>query len=572
MENPFKVLKIEENKNFDEILEYFEQKLIRLRSAHGVCSNIFDRYKSSGIKYVTSAAIRKESENDILDFLNERFVFGLVADRKYCTQTDADNIIIGAKQRIEEMQNYLQYKDELASKPKTAETSTEAVSEIFIDLDLEKRAFSSIMSMARNIIGELKSLSEYLEKYKSNPEDIAAREALVNLYIKEKFEESVCELASQKQAELQPEIKAAEQVYDNNQFKIQLQNSPEYMRLLESYNRVSTAQARADLKPELYVLSRIAQSSRVGAISEKRANSIVEAEQQYQDEYSSNLLNAFNNNDFSSYATNANHDFAWGMILTNPQNVMKNEPVDTPIFKGTMSVEHLGAFTEESFFKKVKMKKKLKEDSKPDRTIRGISRTILKKLREPFPIDFDDGDKSKKIEAGKAKTIMEYYRYKSTKTVFDNIYRVTKTDVDGKTTTDIVFSPLAIKDFEDNDTRTFIKNIYFSDYMLDIAKTNGGYAGEIYPSQKGFAIDTKTMSEKIGAAILFSRGMKGTIFDTRADNEKSSKAQIKDVILSSNHTLASTPVSDKVNKYRNATNKIFKELLKGKERERSIDE
>ena len=184
---------------------------------------------------------------------------------------------------------------------------------------------------------------------------------------------------------------------------------------------------------------------------------------------------------------------------------MDNEPVNTPIFKGRITVENLGAFTEHSLFQK------RKHDREKAIRVRNRAKTkhsIFKKKLEKKP---------------EQKVIREYYyRSEACKILTDNILRVTKTDTQGKTSTDIIFSPLSETGMRGSSLSEFIKNVYLSDYMLDIAKQNGGYAGRIIKNDYGYYVSNIYNFEEIGSAILFQNGQMGDIMDNR-DPEKRKK-------------------------------------------------
>ena len=54
-------------------------------------------------------------------------------------------------------------------------------------------------------------------------------------------------------------------------------------------------------------------------------------------------------------------------------------------------------------------------------------------------------------------------------------------------------------------------NIYFSDYMLDIAEKNGGFAGNIERDGNGLSISTAYSQDEIASAILYQSGAMGRV-------------------------------------------------------------
>ena len=195
---------------------------------------------------------------------------------------------------------------------------------------------------------------------------------------------------------------------------------------------------------------------------------------------------------------NQNHDYGWGIVLTTPRKIMDNEPVNTPIFKGRITVEHLGAFSEHSLFRK---RKYARERAIMVRERAKTKHGIFKKKLEKKP---------------EQKVIREYYyKNEACKILKDDILRITKTDTQGKTSTDIIFSPVTEFGKRGSSLSEFIKNVYLSDYMLDIAKQNGGYAGRIIKNDYGYYVSNAYNFEEIGSAILFQNDQKGDILDNR---------------------------------------------------------
>ena len=209
---------------------------------------------------------------------------------------------------------------------------------------------------------------------------------------------------------------------------------------------------------------------------------------------------------------------------------MKDEPIDIPSFKGTITVEKIGDFSEESLYRKVRIDNEARRKRRNNTKIKGISNTILRKAIKLLTMTADD---FASYQYSQHKQCMRDYKYSymASKTLYDHIYMVTKTDTDGIQRRQIIFSPITDENVGKDVSMEFLKNVYFSDYMLDLARQNGGYAGEVFPTKNGgYNVYNyhQNCEEQIGAAILFDRGYTGTIMDCRNSQKREYPDSSKD--------------------------------------------
>lgn len=493
MESPLKILGIDfsSREKLDveaSLLEKKLQEMIKIREIHE------ERFKRRFFRSMSGYSI---SGATLEAMLNERFILGLPLDKKFFDAKEIKEL----SDRIEMLQ-------------REDEQTPDKIRE-------EKTINQSIVQQSSKIGTEIREYTRILENYRRNPNNREALEDFMDLYIRTRFEQSIMDLSK----EISKQVSPAKTIEANQSFEIALISNPKYRELLSAYNKVSTRESRRELIPEIYVLNKLADSSEISTIDSKEVGRLLVKEKKYHQEWMEDRRKG-------NFAKNQNHDHAWGIILTDPTYLMQDESVDTPIFQGKMTVECIGKFSEQSLFRKVKTANSVASNKRANTEIK---KPTTLRLINPF--------KKQKEEP----TMRDrYYEYRASKELYDHIYRVTKTDSEGITTTNIVFSPLTLSNISNGDVNLdFVKNVYFSDYMLDIAKENGGYAGEIIESKMGSSISNANHQEEIAAAILFEHGIPGSIMDAR------NKRKIK-------HT--------------NVTRKDFLKILEQKEMERERDE
>lgn len=515
MDNPYSLLGID-NKGIDieEAVAKLEEKVAELKALDNFYEKNF-RKRFLAFRSNNRFTIRESKNDDIRDFYEERCVLELPLDKKYFTEQEFEYVVAQAKnfeKRAKEKEREIEI---LKGNP--TRTAKEQREKLQTEADLyriKSKCFNqSIKEQASSISDEKDRIIESLEAYQSNPDNSNARARIEDLYIRLKFEEAFKNLSIQSPIDSK----------DHKIFRETLESNSAYRSLIEAYNKVSTVGDREDLDSESYVTKRV--SNPVGAISEAEARKITRAEDEYQRKYFYDLHKSVAQRGKEQVAQNPNHLYGWGIILTNPFYLLKDEPIDTPNFKGKITVEDIGRFTEESLFRKVKMETEERKERRKNTQIKGAKKIISEYLGRFFALSPREEDKPERYMRD------YYYSYEATKKSYDEIYRVTKTDSEGRTRTQIIFSPINQKSLGKDVSVDFLKNVYFSDFMLDLARKNGGYAGEVFPDKDGrYTVYNyhPNCQEQIGAAILFDRGYYGSILDRREGrNEEYLKADKK---------------------------------------------
>lgn len=516
MENPFWVLGINDKGiDIEKAVAELKGKLAELNTLDIFYQEEF-RKKYSAFRSNNSYAIRKSKNVNIRDFYNERYILGLSLDKKYFSKKEFFDMIKQAKEleqqarELEQQARALEQQAQKSDNQKAKELKQQAQElkgQAQVCKNKSKIYNQSIKEQSSSIRDERTRMTKLLELYQSNPDDPNIRTRIEDEYVSLKFENVFMNLVDN----LRLDTSKTESFIEI------LQSYSGYRRILDAYNRIATAEAREDLVSEVYVKKRI--DNPVSAISEENVRRITGKDKQYYHQYIEDLFKSNSQREREKATENQNHQYGWGIILTNPFYLLKDEPIDTPIFKGKITVENIGRFTEESFFRKVRMKNESRNKRRNNTKIKGIKNTLLGKLKNFLTMKAKDMVDSN--EAQQPKYIRDYYySYRASKTLYDEIYRVTKTDTEGKTRTQIVFSPITEKSIGRDVSIDFLKNVYFSDDMLDLARQNGGYAGEVFPAKNGrYKVynDHPNCEEQIGAAILFDRGFRGSIVDRRND-------------------------------------------------------
>lgn len=304
------------------------------------------------------------------------------------------------------------------------------------------------------------------------------------------------------------------------QFKQVLMQSKNYTELTEMYHQIDSKEKRENFIPEAYIQKNMADSEQFSTPSPETVKRLIAREKAYESKYYQELGIKYVDPELAKemkLAENQDHDYAWGIVLDEPRRLINNEPVNSPIFKGRITVDRIGSFSEYSLFQK--KKKEREYDVKIRKRSTKPSRGSLSRLR----IDQEASSHDAMSEDKKYRyiTMREYfYRHEACKTLVDHLLRVTKTDTEGRTRTSIIISPFEYSGLKESDMREFLKNIYFSDYMLDVAEANGGYAGKVMGKDGKFFISNKYNHEEIASALLFSNGQKGTILDCRDKGQR----------------------------------------------------
>ena len=506
MDNPFSLLGIDDKRiDIETAVAALEEKIAELNVLEGFYKENF-RKRYFAFYSNNLYAIRKSKDDDIRDFYEERYMLELPLDKKYFTEQEF-YAVVEQSQRFDRKAIEIEREIEELNGKKTPEAQKQ-IKELRDKADFYKtraKIFNqSVKEQSTTIREEKNKITQILGLYKSNPNDSYARARIEDLYVRLKFEKAFKNLSLQSPID----------VKNHKVFREALESHSGYRSLIDAYNKVATVEAREDLVSELYVTKRIANP--VGAISETEARKITIAEAKYHSEFVDDLLKSEQQREMEQAAENQNHKYGWGIILTNPFYLLKDEPIDTPVFKGKITVEDIGRFTEESFFRKVKMKNEQRNRRRKNTEIKGVKKAIFEFLGRTFELS------SRKKDSDEVENEMYmrdyYYSYRATKRLYDEIYKVTKTDSEGRARTQIVFSPITQQSLGKDVSVDFLKNVYFSDYMLDLAKQNGGYAGEVFPAKNGgYNIYNyhPNCQEQIGATILFDRGFKGSISDRR---------------------------------------------------------
>lgn len=363
------------------------------------------------------------------------------------------------------------------------------------------------------------------------PRDISK---MLDVLIEIKYKEKILELA----AMLAQTMRDTKRDYTEEQFKEALITSKPYAQLTQLYNEINTQDKRNMLIPEIYVNSNMSNTRELTIGKPERIKQLIQREESYELQHRENYRRVSKDPSLiekEGIPINQNHDYSWGIVLQQPQYMFYNEPVDTPIFKGHITVERLGAFSELSLFRKKRIEYE-------------IQKNIAQKAEVKKKTDFVSKLKMKKGKADdKSKTMrMHFYRHEASKELMDNLLRVTKVDTDGRISTRIIISPVQYTGNEGSKYREFLKNVYFSDYVLDVATSNGGYAGRVENTPTGFYVSNRYGDEQIASAVLFSSGKTGVILDNRDRRNKV--------------------------KYSDATKDTLLELLNSRGRERNFNE
>lgn len=467
MKNPFEILGVNIN-DIGTQSQSLQTKLIELAKVRQMYESMF---RNSGFVKLTSHSI---SDGTIEGDLNERFILGLSMDSRYFTDADLENLL----SKIDELKQKTDYETD--------------------GRDTSRIINQSLVNQSQLVGKKYREYSEILRKYNKNPNDTNNKNAIMDLYIRQEYEGQLVQLAQ----EISQSLPSVQKIGKDNTFIIALMSHPKYKELTEAYGKIATAESRRDCIPELYVLSRLGSETDFTGLSDEQSKRILAREEKHRQNWLNEMTGTEMSDDVMGYPENQNHDYGWGMVLQDPKFIMKDEYIDTSVFKGRISVENIGAFSSESLFKKVHNSRK--SGMLPQ--MYGDMEKYVEKFNR-LTTTHRHGKTMRKA----------FYKHEATKTIMDYIYRVTKTDTEGRATTDIVFSPLHPKEIG-KCNQDFLRDLYFSEYVLDEAKKNNGFVGRVedYPKEKNrYSITTKYCEEELAAALLFANGIRGKISDNR---------------------------------------------------------
>ena len=489
MQNPYQILGIKDGISNNEMSNEIENKTKALLRLMGDNSVFFkELFKEKKVfKYTGKANDLRETE--IEEDLADKFACNIIPKERFMSYKNLFDI----KKELEIEENVQGYKG-----------------------NFDKRSFYTniILSQQQRLSLAYERYNRVLEDYRSNPNSEETIRNLEDLYMKMKYEDNITKLS------LEAAVKAGKisnPKERRDEFIKQLTNNKEYLRLKEAYETISTPRKRQDLDPKLYVIARLGRPELLKVATPKFKEEIVSQERKYREQYLEQIAKkSASDNKESQIPENQNHEYGWGIILDKPSYVLQDKKVENSDFEGKLSVKHLGFFSAESLYSK---KKLLREKHQKTRIYgtkikeNGMEYNGRLKLKKSFP-DLDVPENMRQY----------YYRYDSTYQSYMNIYLVSKTDNNGKVREDIVFSPVKKSDFNTKYPENFLANVYFSNFALDVAKQNGGFAGSIEKDTNGLSISTAYNKEEIASALLYQNGTMGKITDrtklTRADEDK----------------------------------------------------
>jgi hypothetical protein len=495
------------------------EELLKYKSEIVNIYNLYNRYfKDVGATLSTNQSLSNKEQLE--DLIARRYEFALDLDGTFLKENEIEEVLgkiasIKVKSSTEDSPKTTMPKEERNTRNETEEVLDKIASDRVASSEKnnpestmskeEKNKRLKLYGNSINLIRrEKESVEKALESYNKNK----SMDLMIDVKMKLWYTENLLEISSN----IAKKLSENGTVQSREEFLQTLRSSQPYEQLNQIYEQLRTQEKRDELKPETYVRNNMADDTEFDVISDETIKSILDKEESYLSEYKNNLSAMESNPDVAEekqLAQNQNHDYAWGIVLTDPKKIITNQVVDSPTFKGTISVENLGAFAEYSLFRKRQYERenqvKLRERAKISEKLE----KIVKKLTQK-------GSDDEKYES---KTMRQYY-YEASKTLYNNILRVTKTDRQGKTSESIIFSPIEYTELGSSKLTEFINNVYLSDYMLDVAKKNGGYAGRIIKNADGYLVSNKYNSEEIASAILFQSGQEGNILDHRKGNNK----------------------------------------------------
>ena len=477
MKNPFEILGIAETTTENDVIRALEERLLELQELSAENQKAFTDFHQKGLIFAGNTRVwdRLSIEED----LAEQFACGVEPTSKFMGY----DALMYVNKKI---------KEDLDSKK--------------IDRTSYRFLANAVSAHIQRVIKETARYQKVLDAYHKNEKSDEARAALEDLYIRMKFEDAVVALGSDitKKA---PHI--GQGIQDKTAFMQNLEDDPRYMELNVAYQNIATDKSRTDMVPELYVKSRLGNPGLLAVANPEWKEHIIKRERAYYQlhlEEQADRLLARTATERDSIPINQNHDYSWGVILTNPSYVMKGIPVNNADFSGRMTVKHLGYFSAESLFAKRKFLKEKYEDKKVYLDEVAVAGKRLRlQITEHLP--------NPNIPAHMREY---YYKRQATKQLYDSVYMVSKTDTNGVSHNSLVFSPVTPEEFKTEIPQEFTSNVYFSEYALDIARQNGGFAGAIVDTPKGLSISTAYSQDEIASGVLFQSRTIGRIIDKTA--------------------------------------------------------
>lgn len=475
MKQPFAVLGISPlmpRKELEDTIEAYLNQIVELNEA----------YALNSFKLGTSYRMKSFGNKKVEDLLSKRYVYGL----------DLSQDVLG-KDEVREFTKELEHK-----KNDTDNVSNKKYQ--INDIRLEMYIISALEIL------EMKGKVERAKQaYSENPNDISP---LMDVLVEIKYKEKLIAMANA----LAQNLSEHGIAYTEQEFKETLINLEQYKRLEENYRQIKTREGRKQFIPEEYIQSQMYRSDYISTISQKDVKRLLTNEAKYFRQHIEEQEMIINNPELEEklqIAINQDHDYSWGIVLQKPTYMLHNEPIDNPIFQGKISVEVLGYISEESLFRKRKYEQEVHTKSAKSSAVKReskLSRLIMGRNELDTP--------------AKSRTMRSYYyKNEATKTLGDYVLRVTKYDTSGQKSEHIIFSPVTYTGNESPEYLEFLKNVYFSDLMLGLARTNGGYAGRIERAPAGreqkYFISNKYNHDEIASAVLFSYGAPGKILDKR---------------------------------------------------------
>lgn len=479
MKSPFEVLGIADSTKESDIVRELEERLVELEGYAEEIEKAFQTSFRKGVIFSGSTTLwdRESIEED----LAEQFACGIEPTSKYMGYDALDYII--NKSRADQ------------SEGKLDRTGFRYLTNI-------------VGAQSQKLFKEISKYRKVLDKFKKDPKSDEARAALQDLYIRKKYEDSVVALGADtsKKTPVTPKP-----ISNKSAFMKNLADDPRYMELNIAYQQIATDKARTDLVPELYVKSRLGDPKLLAVANPEWKDRIIKRERMHSQKFADQQADRFRPSSMKKYgnepmAENQNHDYSWAIILTKPSYVMKGIPVNNSDFSGRITVKHLGSFSAESLFRKRKLLKSKFEKVRRCQDVVEVNGKVLRlQLEEHLP------------DPSIPENMREYYyRQQATKELHNNIYLVSKTDTKGVKTDSLVFSPNGPDEFRTEIPQDFAANVYFSNYALNIARQNGGFAGTIIDTPKGFSISTAYNQDDIASSVLFQNKTMGRMIDRTA--------------------------------------------------------
>ena len=475
MRNPYEVLGIKETVSIEDMLGELKDRISKFNRLKSDNNKLFQEILKNGFGY--SGKISQLSELSIENALADQFACGITPNSKFMSYTELANICA----LFEEQKN------------------SNGVNAKFYQ--------NVISSQSQKLMKEAEIYQNIVDSYVENENSAENKEKLVDLYMKMKYEEAVERVGMSISSSIY-RVDSAKRNKDN--FRKELLKNKEYSEIEEAYEKLENQSSREDLVPELYVLSRMGDKSQFSVIDQDFRQSIINREKRFKAEYLKQSIKNFEGERIEGPLLQK-HEYGWGMILTKPKIVLKGIEVNNSDFKGKVSVKHLGVFSADSFFSDRKKLKKKHEKIKLEKgEVEIDGKKHILSLRKHI---------SKKRVP---QNMREYlYRYEATKQLYNNIYIVKKESQNGNIREDIVFSPVGRSEFEKY-PEEFFTNIYFSDYALDVARQNGGFAGAVIETPQGPTISTQYNEDEIASCILYQNGSEGKVID-KSENGKKTK-------------------------------------------------